>query len=123
MSNQHSFYYALNAYPCWTSSFVPMSQFYTPLPSAFLPGLSPKKAQASPVIDVKEEHKPQDLYHDQCQIINPTVQNQAQQASTKSTSKSNAVKQDSKHIAPECTNATKPGRWSREEHERFMEGI
>eukprot|EP00826_Nyctotherus_ovalis_P043281 TRINITY_DN4538_c0_g2_i2.p2 TRINITY_DN4538_c0_g2~~TRINITY_DN4538_c0_g2_i2.p2 ORF type:complete len:128 (-),score=16.03 TRINITY_DN4538_c0_g2_i2:455-838(-) len=121
MFNQYPLYYSLNSSPYWFNSYVPMQQpqFLAQMNKFFPFNFKPVPAPVPKVIKIDDDCKPAKDESD-CQIINEPVPFSQIQVSTKHTSSS---KQGDRQIKPgSSNNKGKPGRWTDEEHKRFVDG-
>lgn len=115
MFNQYPFYYRINPYSFLPSNFIPIPhpQFFPAVKKFIVPTFNPNPLRPQEVIEIDDDSQHNKSDSD-CQII------ESPEEAAKPSTKPPSPPKKPKDLTP--INAANPGRWTAEEHERFVEG-
>jgi len=115
MFNPYHFYYPLNAYPPWIINYLPQRQpqFFVPPRNLLLPPYRPQSIPIPEIINADERSQPNKDNNKSVIIETPVVEAKPQTINESA---------DISKQKPVKNEGTRPGRWSIEEHNRFLEG-
>jgi SHAQKYF class myb-like DNA-binding protein len=123
MFNQYPFYYSLSTRPCWPNNYF--SFRHSPYYSSPFRSLHHISSQTPQVITINDDHN-NDINHQIVSVpetskkLTPLAE---QLANSKKPKKRAKPESANKEIHPKSLcKVINPGRWTSEEHERFLEG-